>query len=219
MVEDNTDNNHSEMPEEERLARWEEFCKYRDKAWDDITASSDDFDKSLLTYASGTLGLSLAFIKDIVKIDSATALPCLYWSWIFLTACIVITIASFRISIEAQKRHLITAQRVFLEDDEEASNKGNAWSTLLDICAYVGATFFLAGVVTTVLFVYLNVLQEHKMGNQKLNEGRTPMVINTSNTFERGRAPMPISQPKSKATSPKASPCNTGTKPIKSSEK
>src|SRR5450432_4413578 len=88
----------------EKNPQWEEYCKHRDQAWDDIKASSDEFDKSLLTFSSGTLGLSLAFIKDIVKLESAVALSWLYWSWVFLTSCIVITILSYRFSIAAQQR-------------------------------------------------------------------------------------------------------------------
>lgn len=206
--------------EKEKQARWEEFCKHRDQAWEDITASSDEFDKSLLTYSSGALGLSLAFIKDIVKLDNATALPCLYWSWVFLTMCIILTIASYRFSIEAQKKHLINAQRFFLEYDEAALNRKTVWSILLDICAYCGAAFFLAGVLSTVLFVYLNVSQEHKMTIQKVTEGRAPMKMTpTVNTVERGRAPMPISPVQSQAIVPAVKPSNAVTKPAASNKK
>jgi hypothetical protein len=211
MAEDNS----QPISEEEKKARWEEFCKYRDQAWEDITSSSDEFDKSLLTYSSGALGLSLAFIKDIVKLDNATALPWLYWSWVFLTLCIILTISSYRCSIEAQKKHLIDAQKFFLERDEKALNRKTIWSILLDACAYGGAIFFLAGVLSTVLFVYFNVSQERKMPNQKVTEGRAPMNMVPTANVERGRAPKTISP----TTVPSAKPPTVVVKPAAPSKK
>lgn len=178
-----------QLSEAEKKARWEQHCKHSDKAWDDITSSSDEFDKSLLTYSSGALGLSLVFIKDIIKPDQAVALPFLYWSRVFLMLCIVLTIASYRFSIEAQKRHLVNTRKFFLEEDEDALNKKTVWTVLLDICAYAGATFFLGGVVLTVLFAYFNISRESTMSDHKVNEGRAPALVVP---HERGRAPVPV---------------------------
>jgi hypothetical protein len=184
-----SEKNKEPLSDEEKQARWDEYCKHRDQAWEDITSSSDEFDKSLLTYSTGALGLSLAFIKDIVKPNHATALPLLYWSWGFLMLCMILTIASYRFSIEAQKRHIINTRKFFLEDDEGALNKKSVWAVLLDICAYAGATFFLAGVLLTVLFVYFNISLESKMSEHKVNEGRAPALVVP---LEKGRAPAPV---------------------------
>jgi hypothetical protein len=207
-----SEKNEEPLSDEEKQARWDEFCKYRDQAWEDITSSSDEFDKSLLTYSSGALGLSLAFIKDIVKLENATALPWLYWSWVFLTLCIILTISSYRFSIEAQKKHLINAQRFFLERDENALNRKTIWSILLDVCAYAGAAFFLAGVLSTVLFVYLNVSQESKM--PKATDGRAPMNMTPTANVERGRAPKTIIP-----TVPVAKPATVIVKPAATNKK
>jgi hypothetical protein len=191
-------------PEGDSNPQWEEYCKYRDQAWEDINTSSDEFDKSLLTFSSGALGLSLAFIKDIVKLESAIALNWLYLSWAFLTSCIVLTIFSYRFSILAQRKHLDDLEKYYLKDDKTALNKKTVWSRALTICAWGGAIFFLAGVLATVVFVYLNVSQEHKMSNQKVTEGRAPLkmtpTVSQTTTLERGRAPLPMTPMQSQGT-------------------
>ena len=79
----------------------DEFNKHREQAWQDRQASSDEFDKNLLTFSSGALGLSLAFIKDIVPLDHATHLSYLHISWVCFVCCIIATIFSYPLSIAA----------------------------------------------------------------------------------------------------------------------
>ena len=208
------DEKQETLSEEERKSRWEDYCKYHDKAVESITASSDEFDKSLLTYSSGALGLSLAFIKDIVKLENAIALSWLYWSWLFLVSCIVLTIASYRLSIHAQQRRLDDARRFYTERDEKAFNRETVWSRMLDWCAYLGAAFFLAGVLSTVLFVYFNVSQEHKMPPIKVTEGRAPLSMTpTMNTLERGCAPLPMTPAPTQGTAPAAQSSQSASAP------
>lgn len=63
--------------------------------------SSSQFDKQVLFIASGALGISLAFIKDIVKLDVATNKPLLLLSWISFGAVILICILSHYTSLKA----------------------------------------------------------------------------------------------------------------------
>jgi len=63
--------------------------------------SSSQFDKQVLFIASGALGISLAFIKDIVKLDVATNKPLLLLSWISFVAVILICILSHYTSLKA----------------------------------------------------------------------------------------------------------------------
>jgi hypothetical protein len=82
------------------------YDEHRKQAIEDIQTSTDDFDKNLLAVSSGALGFSLAFIKDIVHMQSAVWPRMLYASWICFAACIVITVFSFRLSIVANRAHL-----------------------------------------------------------------------------------------------------------------
>ena len=67
--------------------------------------SSSQFDKQLLFFASGALGLSFAFIKDIVKLDVATHKCILITSWILFGAVIILSIISHYTSLKAINRN------------------------------------------------------------------------------------------------------------------
>ena len=70
----------------QQLPAWspqqELYDKHAGQAWTDQQASSDEFDKSLLTFSSGALALSLSFIKDIVLLEKAGFLCWLFVSWV-----------------------------------------------------------------------------------------------------------------------------------------
>jgi hypothetical protein len=147
----------SESEERSRKRREELYDTHSSQARADQQASSDEFDKSLLTFSSGALGLSLAFIKDIVPLNQAGWLPWLYFSWVSFAACIAVTIASFQFGIQAQKNHLDFLYKYYIECKSEFLNKKSAWSRLVTVCAVAGALFFLAGLVGTMIFVCENV--------------------------------------------------------------
>ena len=73
------------MPEKTREV--ELFDEFKRKALEDEKSGTENFDKNLLTFSSGALGVSLAFIKDIVPLNKAVWVPCLYISWITFALC------------------------------------------------------------------------------------------------------------------------------------
>lgn len=136
----------------------EEFNRHREQAWQDRQSSSDAFDKNLLTFSSGALGLSLAFIKDVVPLDNATHLVALYASWICFASCIVVTVASYPMSVAAINKHLIHLEEYYVKGNEKFLNPRNIWSKFVTLCTIIGGLFFLGGVITTVIFIANNIL-------------------------------------------------------------
>jgi len=134
------------------------------QAWTDQQASSDSFDNNLLTFSSAALGLSLAFIKDIVPLEHAEWLKTLYLSWGAFAGCIVVTIASFRVSVQAQRAHEGFLAEYYLRGREEYFNKRSRWSDALPWCALVGSTLFVAGIILTLAFASQNVSHLKEMG-------------------------------------------------------
>lgn len=63
--------------------------------------SSSQFDRQLLFVASGALGTSLAFIKDIVTLSKATNKELLIVSWISFGLVILINVISHYTSLKA----------------------------------------------------------------------------------------------------------------------
>ena len=132
-------------------------AKHLAQAWTDQQASTDAFDNNLLTFSSAALGLSIAFIKDIVPLEGAEWLKTLYFSWGAFAGCILVTIASFQIAAQAQFAHQKTLADYYLRGDNNAINRKSGWSKALPYCAGVGSLLLLLGIVSTLVFASKNV--------------------------------------------------------------
>src|SRR5580698_4563845 len=75
------------------------------KCQDNVHAAQQEFDKAILTLSAGLLGISLAFIKDIVPLEHAFNLSLLYASWVFAVVAMILTLLSFLAS-----KHAFNAQ-------------------------------------------------------------------------------------------------------------
>lgn len=143
------------------IKRQDLYAKHAEQAWKDLQASSDDFDRNLLTFSSAALGLSLSFVKDFVPLKSAVYKPCLYGSWIAFASCILVTIFSFPISLQAQKAHVKHLQKYYLDNDPAYLDKPSLWSRGVTACSVLGGIFFLAGLAGTVIFAIENAMRIH----------------------------------------------------------
>lgn len=133
------------------------YAKHAAQAWIDQQASSDAFDNNLLVYSSAALGISIAFIKDIVPLEHAEWLRTLYLSWFSFAGCMIVTIASFQFSVQAQRAHTGFLSDYYLKGDDTAITRQSWWSRLIPVCAGVGSALFLMGIISTLLFASLNV--------------------------------------------------------------
>ena len=124
---------------------------------DNQSKMSDEFDKNLLALSSGALGVSLAFIKDIVPLKGAGFRCALYTSWISFTICILVTLMSFRFSMYANTVYMDYLYKYYMEDRAEYFNKRSGWSMANSTCAILGIIFFLAGLTATIIFAIGNV--------------------------------------------------------------
>ena len=65
-------------------------------------SASDAFDRALMTLSAGSLGLSIAFVKDIAP--KPTSVWSLKTSWILMGLALGFIVASFALSVEVHKR-------------------------------------------------------------------------------------------------------------------
>lgn len=152
------------MPDQnEEASRRETYNKHVAQAWADQQASSDAFDNNLLTFSSAALGLSLAFIKDVVPLQSAEWLRWLYCSWISFGGCIVVTIASFQFAVQSQRLHSQLLARFYLQNQQHAFDKANPWTRAITTCAVTGSLLLVLGVISTVVFASKNVTHYKEM--------------------------------------------------------
>lgn len=139
--------------------RWELFNEQKRQAWADMQSGSDEYDRSLLTLSSGTLALSLAFIKDVAPLKIAVRPWMLFASWIAFAASILITLVSFRLSIAAQAEHLEYARQYYLDRNDESGSRRSLYSKCLDVCNFASGIMFFTGFVLTIWFVIINVIE------------------------------------------------------------
>jgi hypothetical protein len=139
--------------------------EYRKKVWEDTKSGSENFDKYLLTFSSGALGLSLSFIKDVVPLKEAIWIPWLIASWVAFLLCILVTLFSFRVSIRALEKMVPHLNEFYLEGKVDAFNKHleDRWTKAVDWCAYGGIILFVLGLIFTMMFVGANIREAKQM--------------------------------------------------------
>ncbi|HMH21212.1 MAG TPA: hypothetical protein VK563_05530 [Puia sp.] len=62
--------------------------KYKDNLYAALSRDLSDFEKNFLFIAAGILTFSITFIKDIVKVDQAGFLVCLFIGWFLFAASV-----------------------------------------------------------------------------------------------------------------------------------
>lgn len=152
------------VPSEEAKRLCKEFL---DDARKRQLSSSENFDKSILTYSSGGLALSLAFLKDFIPIKTATMPYLLYGSWSLFVLATALTIISFLVSYRAQTMSITFAEKYYLEGNEDYLNK-TSWCDLYTRWSnrFAGGSFILALVFTSV-FVAVNLNEANQMAETK----------------------------------------------------
>src|SRR5271155_420358 len=167
---------------EEKKLRWEIFNEHKRLAWANIQSSADSYDQSLLTLSSGGLGLSIAFIKDLVPLQHSIWLPLLYCSWFAFVGCILATVVSFQVSVAAQNEHIRHCQEYYIKEKEEYATKQGTCSIALKCCTRIAGAFFLAALLCTTLFAVENLrrasdMTRDKSGRSVVTDGRSPVAL------------------------------------------
>jgi hypothetical protein len=145
------------------------YDEHRRKVWEDVKSGTENFDRYMLTLSAGALGLSLAFIKDIVPLGMAIWIPSLVASWIAFILCILITLVSFRISILALEKMVPHLDEYYLKGNPAAFNRHmkSLWTKASDWCAYAALICFVSGLVFTMMFVGFNIGEVKRMSKQE----------------------------------------------------
>lgn len=199
--------------------RWQLYNDHKKQAWEDIQSSTDNYDHSLLTLSSGGLGLSIAFIKDIVPLQDATWLPLLYLSWAAFGLCILTTVVSFQVAIKTQNEHLYHCWKFYVDRDDSFRDEQGKYAKWLKRCTITAGFLFVLALACTIVFAVENVGRYSKMSEtRRLQEGRAPVSLTPLPDENRGRAPVGVtpvpnqtpSAPPTPATPPPQAPKKKG---------
>ena len=123
---------------------------YRDQLLKLEEKAQATFDKTLVTLAGGALGVSFAFVKDLLGGHIASAPGYLLGAWVLWTVSLASTLTSHYSSAAALRR---TVSRLD-EGREEPTNWLDKTTSSLNALALVA---FLAGLVLAGIFVARNL--------------------------------------------------------------
>lgn len=156
-------------------------------------SNSEAYDKAVLANASGGLGLSLAFIKDVVPFATATHIWSLKLSWLLLTAAIFAVMASFQLSQRGlsweRARTLRVCEAKDGEEVESAESEVNRWNQATVWTNRAAGALFVLGVIVTMAFVWINVHPPESPVAHSAETGRAqevPMTDSRRGTTTRG---------------------------------
>ena len=202
------------------------YSEYMNQLHSERHSSFVQFDKAILSLSGGTLAVSIAFIKDLVPLTELVCLPLLLVSWVLLGLSITSTVVSFLFSQNAYARQIASAERYFVDGEQEARETENPFSVVTSRLNYFSAACFMSALLATIVFAGLNLsrasakmrAQETEMsatadsGSEKpsgreleVQEGSVPPRMPTTPAEEKGAIPPPI--PKTpQTTSPHDSP-------------
>ena len=178
----------------ERTRAEELYDQHRDKVWEDIKSGTENFDKYMLTFSSGALGLSLAFVKDVVPLGKSVWVPWLISSWVVFVICILVTLLSFRISIRALEKTIPYLKEYYLESKADAFDKHlqSFWSKAVDWCTVLQITFFILGLIFTMMFVGANI-REAKRVSEKEIPANSVRMAESGKSIDFGQKPVAMS--------------------------
>jgi hypothetical protein len=176
------------------------YTEFRNEIYKRELSNSENFDKAILTYASGALAVSLAFLKDFVPIYKAKSPWLLYSSWAFFATCIAATVASYLFSQWGIKRQLASARKYYLEGLEDALNQKNMPASINDWLNVVSGVLFCGAIFMTTIFIGINA-KEASMSDKKqtlIEAAPVPGIerlIGSGDSVEERAAPVPAITP------------------------
>lgn len=185
----------------------EYFDKHKAETEKRQISSSENFDKSVLTYSSWALGISLAFLKDFVPIDIANYAPLLYCSWYLFIVSIGLTTVSFLISYKSLEVSLKYAYEYYKNKNHEYADKTSFYTKTVEWFNYTSAFCFILGIAFTVIFASTNLEKaamekksKHVIAQDGLPPSKMSKVAPPSNNFNKGITPssmtkIPVPQP------------------------
>ncbi len=127
--------------------------EYRDFIIKAEQKAQDDFDKTVIALSGGALGVSFAFIKDIIGPDNISNTILLFLAWLFWASSITCVLASYYTS------HLSLRNVIKKIDagETKAPRLGGFTDWITAIFNALGGILFVAGVVLMSIFIKINL--------------------------------------------------------------
>jgi len=118
---------------------------------------ANSFDKYLLSFATGSLYLSIIFINAIS--DNLISKNILGWGWIALIFSIIFTLLSIFLSEKAFKEDIKIIDKSIenVINNKDVGEEKNCWNTAITVINIIGTFAFIVGVITLSRFYFINI--------------------------------------------------------------
>jgi len=115
--------------------------------------AQEDYDKTIIALSGGGLGISFAFLENVVGTNAIVSPNLLFSSWICWAVSILCILTSYFTS------HLALRRAIQQVDDETIYEKrpGGYTDLITKFCNAAGGLLFFIGVILMALFVYKNI--------------------------------------------------------------
>jgi len=135
------------------MATKAEIAKYRSSLIDTLRFLNESYDKLLITLSGGALGISIAFLKDIVKLENVVCQNLLLYAWLAFILSLAAVLGRLMFGIEAYRRAIkqVDSGTIY---EERVGGKYSILTRVLHICS---ATFLLLGLLMLAAFAFKNV--------------------------------------------------------------
>jgi hypothetical protein len=115
--------------------------------------AQEDFDKTVLSLSGGALGVSFAFVRDIVGPGPLAHPGYLFLAWSSWGISVTVVLASYFLSQLALRRAIVQVDSGHIYK----GRPGGPFALATAICNATGGILFLFGVVLMTLFVRFNL--------------------------------------------------------------
>jgi len=167
------------MTEEERLKDNRRlFEEYSSEINTRILSNIENHDKAILSLSTAILGVSLAFVKDIVPIEELVEISILQLSWVVLILSILSVLISFQTANKANNKHLEYAEDFYIKDNDEAFKNKSIWFSMTELLNMMSGIFFIVGIILTSYFVSANISNKGTlMSDKHMDRGANPPKV------------------------------------------
>jgi hypothetical protein len=130
----------------------EHLIQYRAYLVQAAQKAQDDFDRALLSLSGGALGISFAFIKDVVGQGPFESPGYLFFAWLCWGISIIFALTSYFVSGLAFRRSIDQVDRQTIRPE----HPGGLFDTITGACNILGGVLFFVGVMLIAYFVWHN---------------------------------------------------------------
>lgn len=149
---------------------------YRKHLWDAMRAGQEQYDKYLLTLASGGLAISLTLLKDVLGKVNIAYPSILIASWALFCCCIVSTIISFLTSQKCLKNQLEKYETSIFTGDDSKLRELDPLERLTTALNFVSGIFLVIAIIATITFASINLGRGVLMTNRQTIDGNRGYV-------------------------------------------